>query len=85
VADEKKDTDAVNELCPIALSAEDSALLDRVIDRQRRREAVWDWLSVIGRRSKEWAIAYIAIGSAIVAGREHIAALLNWLGIGGGK
>jgi hypothetical protein len=85
VADDKKDTDAVNELCPIALSEENSALLERMLDRQRRREEVWDWMAVIGKRAKEWAIAYIAIGGAIVAGREHIAALLHWLGFGGGK
>jgi hypothetical protein len=85
VADEKKTTDAVNELCPIALSEEDSALLDRVLKRERRREAVRDWLGVIGKRAKEYAVLYLTIGGAIVAGREHIAALLHWLGFGGGK
>lgn len=85
VADDKKIPETGEEVCPTPLSREDSAILQAMIKRERERRIVKAWWVIIGRRAKEWALVYVAIGTAIVAGREQIAALLHWFGIGGPK
>jgi len=85
VAEENKITDAAKEGSRRALSQEDHAILADLIKREKRSRIIREWLWVIWHRAREWALVYVAITTAIVAGREQIVTFLHWIGLGGGK